>query len=123
MLSEWQKRIKEKFDQKLLLGSQESNNFIDLLKGFHEKHKLGIPRDFSDINLLQEGGWFYVRTKDNIDMLVQMCSYNISENNVQYIYVEFDRSVPKVVIEINYKDKTSDKYDLLAKDDILEFYP
>lgn len=123
MLSEWQQKIKEKFDEGLDLEGQESDNFIKLLKNFHAGHGINAKDYFSALDLLQEGGWFYVKTKDGIDMLIQMCSYSVINKEVDYIWVEFNKAVPNVKIEINYKEGPSKQYELLTKKDIVEFYP
>lgn len=115
--------MKEKLNKGSKLASQESSNFIELLKRFHENHGITTKENFSALDLLQEGGWLYVKTKDDIDMLVQMCTYQVTNKEVEYMWIEFDKEQPNVKIEINYKDGSSREFDLLTKEDIMEFYP
>ena len=70
-------------------------------------------------------GWNYeeLLLKDNIEILVIMCSYGVENKDIDYIWIEFDMKKEQLIAEVNKKDGTSTEYVLIPSDEIINHIP
>ncbi|MDO8669010.1 MAG: hypothetical protein Q7K65_01815 [Candidatus Buchananbacteria bacterium] len=119
----WKKLAKNKFKRGVVNMVEESDKFIILLNQFNKENNLYTKETLSYNYLLPEGANWLVRLKDCKDILIEKCSYEVKNEEINYVWVDFDLQSNQVIVEVNYKDKTLKKYILLTADNIIEHYP
>ena len=94
-----------------------------MLIEFNKKYFLVPKGDFDYYSLLPEGGKWLLLLKDNIEILVIMCSYGVENKDIDYIWIEFDMKKEQLIAEVNKKDGTSTEYVLIPSDEIINHIP
>jgi len=115
--------LKNKFDKGISTMSEESEYFVALLREFNQDNGLKTEEVLSHGYLLPEGANWLLRLKNGKDVLVDRCSYQVRNDDIDYIWVDFDLNSKNVIVEINKKDKSKADHILLSGDEVIEFYP
>lgn len=120
---QWKLQAENKFDKGINYMTNESELFIRLLEEFNKKNNLLTFEPLSHGYLLPEGATWLVKLKNGEDVLIEKCSYRVINEEIDYMWVDFDVKQNQVIVEINYKNQKAEKQVLLYSNDIIEHYP
>ena len=101
----------------------ESDAFVRVLTKFNNENNLITMEPLTHGYLLPEGGMWLMQLKDGSNVLVEKCSYQVSNPDIDYVWVDYDKQKNEVVVEVNNKDKTAKQFILLSSDEIVNHHP
>lgn len=119
----WKNQAEEKFNQGINSMINESDAFIRLLTKFNNKNNLIATETLTHSYLLPEGATWLMRLKNGSDILVEKCSYQVGNPDIDYVWVDYDEQKNEVIVEINSKDKTAKQFILLSSEEIINHHP
>lgn len=119
----WKNQAKEKFNKGINSMSNESDAFIRLLIKFNKENNLMTTESLTHSYLLPEGAMWLMQLKDDSDILVEKCSYQVINSEIDYVWIDYDEQKNEIIVEINNKDKTAKQFILLSSDEIVNHHP
>lgn len=119
----WKIIAEQKYNKGISGLENESQVFLDALDSFNQKINLQTPEKLKHSNLTPEGGAWLLHLKNEQDMFVELCSYEVNNSDVKYIWIEFLPEEKKVIAEINKTNGEVIKETVMGADEIIDYFP